>query len=102
LVNRFVDAVVFEVGFGAGIEHQAIDTLFGQDVGRHAAGVAGTYEKDVIFFRWHGSAFVYGIDRIDVGTAPATTESASAASGRGAGGRPLARVLRSRTDIAMC
>ena len=55
-MRRFGDTVLLVVGFGAGVEHQAGDALFGQDTGSHAAGVAGTHNQNVVFFLSHAQS----------------------------------------------
>ena len=44
--------------------------LFGQDIGRHTAGVAGAHNQNIVFFRWHRFKSFCGTrrDRSDSGT----------------------------------
>ena len=53
IVCGFALGVVADVGNGAGVEHEAANAVFGQDFCRHAAGVAGADDQNVVGFVWH-------------------------------------------------
>lgn len=87
-VGQFVggleDAVLFEVGDGAGVEHENAEALPCEDAGRHAAGVAGANDEDVVDLFGHGG-LPGGIDREPVGRGAAGAATAAVVIGGGLG-----------------
>src|SRR4051794_16520413 len=53
-------AILLVISFGTGIQHEAGDTLAGQDIGSHAAGVPGSHDQDVVLFDWHCYPWLIG------------------------------------------
>ena len=46
-------AVLIVIGLRAGVQHQAGDAVAGENIGGHAAGVAGAHDDDVVLLDGH-------------------------------------------------